>query len=253
MGYKMDMFKMMFKRPSLKFRHHSKKEKLATKNMKYAQIDNAEATIIFSNGYNTPMKLWDEVFCELSKQYTVFTYNRKDRKNSEGKRVSSDKVEELRELLIQRRLKPPYILVGHSLGGLYMQYYARKYPEEVIGMVLVDSPQSDSFDDMSVLPNKMMESKVFISLYREIDSFGKRIAALPTISIPIVAITASNRQLISQYPERAPMINRMIDKQKEFPDIYPNAKIQWVDSDHMVQYEKPKVVIDAVREVINAG
>ena len=47
-------------------------------------------------------------------------------------------VEELRRNLKHKGLSPPYILVGHSLGGLYMQLFARRYPQEVSGIVLVD-------------------------------------------------------------------------------------------------------------------
>ena len=45
---------------------------------------------------------------------------------------------ELESLLQALGLKPPFLLVGHSIGGLYMQHFARLHPEWVVGMVLVD-------------------------------------------------------------------------------------------------------------------
>jgi pimeloyl-ACP methyl ester carboxylesterase len=39
-------------------------------------------------------------------------------------------------------------------------------------------------------------------------------------------------------------------KRKDFKNLYPNAKQIWVDSGHMIQVEKPEVVIDAIREVL---
>ena len=54
-------------------------------------------------------------------------------------------VDELRALLSAQDLKPPYVLVGHSLGGLYMQLYARRYPDEVSALVLVDSTHPNQF------------------------------------------------------------------------------------------------------------
>jgi pimeloyl-ACP methyl ester carboxylesterase len=48
-------------------------------------------------------------------------------------------VEELHALLAEADVGPPYVLVGHSMGGVYARLYANAYPEEVVGMVLVDS------------------------------------------------------------------------------------------------------------------
>ena len=53
-------------------------------------------------------------------------------------RDAEHRVADLRALLKAARLAPPYILVGHSLGGLDARLYAFKYPKEVAGLVLVD-------------------------------------------------------------------------------------------------------------------
>jgi pimeloyl-ACP methyl ester carboxylesterase len=52
---------------------------------------------------------------------------------------------ELHALLEGAGIEGPYVLVGHSFGGLYMQTYAARYPDEVAGMALVDSTQPDQF------------------------------------------------------------------------------------------------------------
>src|SRR5262249_60318800 len=60
-----------------------------------------------------------------------------------GPRDAATIVGELRSELRRRNLLPPYVLVGHSLGGLYMQYFARNFPGEVAGLVLIDSTHWD--------------------------------------------------------------------------------------------------------------
>jgi len=51
---------------------------------------------------------------------------------------------ELHTLLKAARIKAPYVLVGHSIGGLIARVYAGQYPDEVLGMVLVDSTHEDT-------------------------------------------------------------------------------------------------------------
>jgi pimeloyl-ACP methyl ester carboxylesterase len=53
---------------------------------------------------------------------------------------------ELHTLLQEADEEGPYVLVGHSLAGLYSCIYAKRYPEEVAGMVLVDSSHPDQFE-----------------------------------------------------------------------------------------------------------
>ncbi|MFH0782513.1 MAG: alpha/beta hydrolase [Pseudomonadota bacterium] len=55
-------------------------------------------------------------------------------------------VAELHEVLRKTGLQPPYILVGHSLGGLYMSLYARTYPEDVAGLILLDSMHPEQIE-----------------------------------------------------------------------------------------------------------
>jgi pimeloyl-ACP methyl ester carboxylesterase len=52
-------------------------------------------------------------------------------------------VEELHTLLTEAGVAGPYVLVGHSLGGLYVRHYAHEFPEEVAGLVLVDAAHTE--------------------------------------------------------------------------------------------------------------
>ena len=52
-------------------------------------------------------------------------------------------VEGLRALLAARGYAPPYVLVGHSVGGLFARLYASRYPDQVAGLVLVDASHEE--------------------------------------------------------------------------------------------------------------
>jgi pimeloyl-ACP methyl ester carboxylesterase len=55
-------------------------------------------------------------------------------------------VSELHTALSNAHLPPPYVLVGQSMGGPYMRVFAATYPDEVIGLVLVDPARADSYE-----------------------------------------------------------------------------------------------------------
>jgi len=249
MGYKLDVLKLLLKRANPAFKKYVRKEKIENQVIKYAQIDKKEPIVVFDNGLGMGMKYWDEVFLEISKTNTVFAYNRKDDKILKNRSMSTDKVELLRKLLLKRGLKPPYVLVGHSLGGLYMQYYARKYPDEVIGLVLVDSTHPDDFINHSNLPEKMKKQFKYLAEYTH--SFSEKLLALPMTEVPVIALVATNERMMTQKEELKPLVESMIANAKESLGLYPNCKVQMGDTEHVVMYEKPEVVIGAIREILS--
>ena len=58
-------------------------------------------------------------------------------------------VEELRKLLLKNEISPPYVLVGHSLGGLYVNLFARLYSSDVSAAVLVDSAHPEEHGEQA--------------------------------------------------------------------------------------------------------
>lgn len=64
--------------------------------------------------------------------------------------MASQAVSELRQLLREAEIEPPYVLVGMSLGGLFSRLFAYDYPEEVAGMVLVDVAHEKMYQETSI-------------------------------------------------------------------------------------------------------
>lgn len=77
-----------------------------------------------------------------------------------------DYVHDLRELLRALHREPPYILVGHSFGGLNMQLYTAMYPEEVAGLVLVDSVTTARYLDGAASEDRQKAHKKFRKMNR---------------------------------------------------------------------------------------
>lgn len=104
------------------------------------------ATVVFESGFGNDWAPWDEIASEVAGQARVFAYSRPgygDSDPTEAPRTATRIVEDLRALLTARGIAPPYILVGHSFGGTYMELFAKAHPQEVVGLVLVDSRPRD--------------------------------------------------------------------------------------------------------------
>ena len=96
---------------------------------------------------------WLHVQRELEKLTTVVSYDRAGQGWSDPSphaRTPERLSDELHRLLGKARVPPPYLLVGHSFGGLLVRNYAGRYPEEVLGAALVDASYESQYD---LIPN----------------------------------------------------------------------------------------------------
>jgi pimeloyl-ACP methyl ester carboxylesterase len=105
-------------------------------------------TVVLDAGSGEMSADWVWVQREVSHTTRVCAYDRAGMGWSEmgpeprdARRISG----ELHALLQGASIEGPYVLVGHSFGGLYMQTYAARYPDEVAGVSLVESSHPDQF------------------------------------------------------------------------------------------------------------
>jgi pimeloyl-ACP methyl ester carboxylesterase len=214
------------------------------------------STVIFENGLGATYDYWDKVIPEVSKSATVFAYNRAgygESKNIFTPRDGETIINELRSILSKKGINPPYVLVGHSLGGLYFQYYARRYPHEVKALVLVDSTHPNqlkgngSYDHWPWWYSGLFDLFASETVKRELDAVnmvGEEVLALPSPDIPIIILSSSESSIL--LPELA---KDAYEKRKDMINLYPNAKQIWVDCGHGIQIERPEVVIEAIKKV----
>jgi pimeloyl-ACP methyl ester carboxylesterase len=98
-------------------------------------------TIILEAGLMSTLLSWSDIQRQLAGSYRVVSYDRAGLGWSDAgpmPRTAERIVEELHSLLNGAAIPPPYVLVGHSFGGLTMPMFAARYPAETAGMVLVD-------------------------------------------------------------------------------------------------------------------
>jgi len=119
----------------------------------YKKSGGGEPSIVFLNGHRTPMSKWNIDISKLENVGTVLAYDRFDTGGS-GKSSSPQNgkaiVSTLNSLLETLEIKPPYVLVAHSLGGLYANLFARYYPTKVGAIVMVDAGHPSEADQHAI-------------------------------------------------------------------------------------------------------
>lgn len=103
-------------------------------------------TVVIDAGWGDWSAAWSSVQLSVEKTTRVCTYDRAGYGWSDSgpmPRTARQFAKELHTLLTAANVPGPYVLVGHSLGGFTMRVYAHDYPEDVAGIVLVDSMSPD--------------------------------------------------------------------------------------------------------------
>lgn len=98
-------------------------------------------TVLLEGGYGADSLGWGRVKAALAKSYRVCSYDRAGAGYSDPGPLPRDGAAIARDLdrgLAAARIPGPYIVVGHSAGGLYVRLFSNRRPQDVVGMVLVD-------------------------------------------------------------------------------------------------------------------
>jgi pimeloyl-ACP methyl ester carboxylesterase len=193
--------------------------------------------------------------------------------------TAKDGVADLHALLSAADEAGPYVLVGHSYGGLIVRLYASTYPKEVSGLVLIDV-LSEGLQDAETPEQWAIQRKLIqnddpenLTLYPaleriDVDRSFNQIRAAPTLrSIPLVVLSADRPwgpqvpsmiaagKLPADIPPDFGYVTDAAQKkaQERLAKLVPNEKhITHTNSGHEIHKEQPQLVIDAVREVIKA-
>lgn len=118
-------------------------------------------TVVFDSGAGGIGLAWELVRPAISKMTRVITYDRAGLGWSDPSpkpRRADVMAEELHALLKNANIEAPFILVGHSLGGVVARQFAAKYPNEVVGLVMVDSAHEQQIKHFPEALVKMVNS-----------------------------------------------------------------------------------------------
>jgi len=226
-------------------------------------------TVVFDAGLNQPMETWGAVRSQVAAFTRVVTYNRaglgknpgkSDRASGPSPRTSEHVVRDLHTLLGKAGVGPPYVLVGHSFGGLNVRLFASRYPSEVIGLVLVDAAHEDQFLRFATLkPPEQREKYLRHEKGENVEGVdllasGTQVrTASPLAPMPFVVLTAYPAVDPSD-PAGQKLRQAQTEMQESLARLVPNGKHIIADnSGHFIQRDRPDLVVAAIRMVVEAA
>lgn len=163
---------------------------------------------------------------------------------AEGAVLAADVAEALRVRLRESGLPPPYLLVGHSLGGLYIQAFARANPGLVAGMVLVDaaSPLEPPGVFVPTVP-PIPGSREAAEEEGVAASAAAMLAGPPLPPVPLRVLVATDH---ADTPAREALWQEV---QRRTAALSPRGRMVRVESGHFIQSDRPDAVADSILQV----
>jgi len=186
-------------------------------------------------------------------------------------RSAADAVNDLHQLLAAARVPGPYVMVGHSTGGLIARLYAATYPDQVVGLVLVDAIA----ETMQTLltPEQWAEYNRLLLVapppalasYRDLEtidfdvSFAQMRTAAAARRLPALPFAVLSKGQPFALPSDLPTgLADAVERawqgsQDRLASQRPDTRhVVVAESSHYIQVEQPQVVIDAVEQIVDA-
>jgi pimeloyl-ACP methyl ester carboxylesterase len=232
-------------------------------------IGSGSPTVVLEAGAGSNAMQWQKLQSELGRTTRTCAYDRAGIGNSvapPGVRDARDEIADLRRLLDRVRIDPPYVLVGHSYGGVLARVFAHLHPTEVAGLVLIDTMGRDGRRrQLAIWPQAQapeIRRELATTVIGGVDlAVGDELASrVRTLSdTPLAVITAGRHDNFPRAPARlARNLRRLWDRmQDELAELSDNSvHVIALRSNHDVpspQSGQPPVVISAVQAVVRAA
>jgi pimeloyl-ACP methyl ester carboxylesterase len=226
----------------------------------YVTAGQGSPAVVLESGLGDGKEAWQPIVDEIGRSTKIFAYDRAGYGASNAHspdRSAKQIVEELRALLSAAQIEPPFVLVGHSLGGLYVNMFARTYPKEVAGIVFVDARPEDFSARCKAANALMCEPPAILMLligggsmqeYKSAPASMQQVRdAGPFPPVPVAVLTGTKK------PLAGPTFNKIwLETQKELSELSPNGNhVICNHCGHYVHKDDPGLTAQVIRDIVD--
>lgn len=216
------------------------------------------ATVILEAGTGDASEVWNAVQKQVEQFAHVCSYDRLGLEKSDKLTVAhtaDEIVDDLHQLLQSAHVPPPYVMVGHSIGGIYVRKYAAIYPTEVTGLVLLDSAHEEQFSRVSEISPEWAKriSDRFPADEQRAQGFlpqNERLAwhfngPLIVIEHGQMAPSVASDPMAKQSEAVFQLLQKDLVSRSKYGQLRVAEK-----SGHYIQRDQPELVTQAIKDVI---
>ena len=233
--------------------------------IEYKLIKGGRPILIFLHGGGMDYEYsWGKVVPGLSGLGTLLLFNRagigKSSKPTK-KQIGNEVIQTVRKLLESLQLEPPYILIGHSSGGLFANLFARQFPDETQAVVFVDSTHPSQFKEFEADRTWVQKSMFWIirrfaknSEEASIEQTAELVVNSGEFpNVPIVVITGTKSDGPA-WIQRRSMVENKIVLHKNFLSLSQNSRHVLTDQcGHFIPVHQPEIVAEEIEALVSSG
>lgn len=217
------------------------------------ELGEGEPTVVFESGIGATHLNWRHIQEQVAQVAGTVSYDRAGlgwSSSCRTPRTPANVAAELRQMLARADAKPPFVLVGHSFGGLVMRRFALLYPEDVVGVLLIDPMRCEEWPPLN--PGKQSQ----LDLGQKLIGYAVPMTRCGLVRLTVTLLVGRAGKISSQLagaalPDGRNVLTRITTEVRKMPrSVWPAVAAHWSRPSFYVGMRSHlKAIPETVREM----